>query len=75
MDQYILVKAYSASRQDEKTIKISVLDVGGKPQRVIPGKTHAVREGLKNPIHIVPLVRFEPGSQRLMVRQDTTLQT
>ncbi len=27
--------------------KVSVLDVGGKPQRVVLGKTHAVRQGLK----------------------------
>ena len=28
-------------REDDN--KISVLDVGGKPQRIIPGKTHAVK--------------------------------
>ncbi len=38
----------SQEPKGEKTRKeVSVLDVGGKPQRIIPGKTHAIRQGLK----------------------------
>ena len=46
----------------EKTRK--KVSVGGKPQRIIPGKKYAAR-GTEKPIHIVPQVGFEPGSQRL----------
>ncbi len=49
----------------EKTRKeVSVLDVGGKPQRIQPGKNPSIQVGPENPIHIVPPVGFEPWSQR-----------
>ena len=45
----------------KKTKKeISVLDVGGKLQRIIPGKIHS-QIGTENPIHIVSSVGIEPG--------------
>ncbi len=34
--------------------EVSVLDVGGKPQRIIPGKNPRNQAGTENPIHIVP---------------------
>ncbi len=51
--------------------KVSVLDVGGKPQEIILRKTPRNQAGTENPIHIVPPVGFEPGSQRWKARQDT----
>ena len=49
-------------------------DVGGKPQNNIlgnnvRGRTHGIRQGLKNPIHMVALVGFEPESQRWKARE------
>ena len=71
----ILAKTSQEPSREKTKKEVSVLDVGGKPQRIIPGKTHAIRQGLKNPIHIVPQVGFEPGSQRWKARQDTTTPT
>ena len=39
----------TVGREDNE---VSVLDVGGKTQRINPGKTHAVI--CENPIHVVP---------------------
>ena len=44
-------------REDDE--ELSVLEVGGKPRRIIPGENPGSQLGTENPI--VPLLRFEPG--------------
>ena len=44
----IIVVAKNPMRKD-----VLVLDVGGKPQKIIQGKTHTVK-GRNNPVHVVP---------------------
>ena len=55
--------------------EVSVLDVGGKPSRIIPAENPHSLVGTRNPIHIVAAVGFEQGSQRWKARQDTCTQT
>ena len=57
--------------------EVSAIDVGvGKPLRIIPGKTHAVRQGLTNPIYIVPRQDLNWGPRgEGKTRQDVTMPT
>ncbi len=55
--------------------EVSVLDVGEKLQRNITGKNPHIQVETENPIHIVPPMGFEPGSQRWKVRKATSTPT
>ena len=50
--------------------EMTVLDVGGKPQRDILGKNPHGQAGTDYPIHMVPPVGFELGSQRWKARKE-----
>ena len=51
-------------RREDKE-EISVLDVGGKPQKIVPGENPRSQVGTENqnplPIHVVPWLGFEPS--------------
>ncbi len=47
----ILAKSPMERRQKKEA---SVLDVGGKPQRIIPGENPRHQVGTEDPIHLVP---------------------
>ena len=49
-----LIKIYAIRTQWLKDKEVSVWDVGEKPQRIIPGKIHAVGRDWKHPPHSAP---------------------
>ena len=55
-------------------VQASVLDVAANPLRIIPRKTHAIRVGTENPIHVVHPAGFEPITFRLTCRSVTIYQ-
>ena len=71
----ILNALIRAKRKREDNEEISVLDVGVKPQRIIPGRNPRSQVGTENQIHIVTPIGFEQGSRRWEAKQDTTSPT